>query len=61
MWRLLTVLEFIAFPAPKGCEAHCLQFEDESIYLVRVEGDSSIASEHQYTPQQEEDLTQYLD
>ena len=61
MWRLLTVLEFIAFPAPKGCEAYCLQFADESTYLVRVEEDGSIASEHQYTPQQEEDSIQYLD
>jgi hypothetical protein len=61
MWRLFTALEFIRFPTPSGCEAHLLQFADESIYLVRVEEESSIASEPQSIVQPEEDLTQYLD
>jgi len=41
VWKLLTVLEFIAFPLPAGATVHALHFADEFTYLVRLEEDSS--------------------
>ncbi len=61
MWRLLTVLEFIALHTPQGCTAHCLQFADESMYLVRVEEDSFGGLEQESIAQPEADSIQSLD
>jgi len=41
VWKLLTVLEFTAFPLPAGATVHVLRFADEFTYLVRLEEDSS--------------------